>query len=158
MPNLKAVFDKYPEYRIMCTDTDGHIWSLPWIEQLGSEKTAIQTIDNMSFINKKWLDFLKLDVPTTVDEFEQVLIAFRDNASKLQKEFNIDGSIIPMSCIVNDGGQDPCILINASGSINPSSYKECNHAIPSLYPCCVVEQITFKSSVTAMCLPLSASP
>ncbi len=115
MPNLKAVFDKYPEYRIMCTDTDGHIWSLPWIEQLGSEKTAIQTIDNMSFINKKWLDFLKLDVPTTVDEFEQVLIAFRDNASKLQKEFNIDGSIIPMSCIVNDGGQDPCILINGFG-------------------------------------------
>lgn len=115
MPNLKSVFDKYPEYRIMCTDVNGHIWSLPWIEQLGSEKTAIQTIDNMSFINKKWMDFLGLEMPETVDEFEEVLMAFRDNASKLQKEFNIDGSIIPMSCIVNDGGQDPCILINGFG-------------------------------------------
>ena len=115
MPNLQAVFDKYPEYRTMCTDTDGHIWALPWIEQLGNEKTAIQTIGNMSFINKKWLDFLNLEVPTTVDEFEQVLIAFRDHASEIQAEFGIDGSIIPMSCIVNDGDQDPSIIINGFG-------------------------------------------
>ena len=115
MPNLSAVFEKYPEYRTMCTDSEGHIWALPWIEQLGSEKTAIQTVGNMSFINKKWLDFLGLEVPTTVDEFEKVLIAFRDHASELQKKFNIDGSIIPMSCIVNDGDQDPSIIINGFG-------------------------------------------
>ena len=115
MPNLKAVFDKYPEYRTMCTDVDGHIWALPWIEQLGSEKTAIQTVDNMSFINKKWLDFLGLEVPTTTDDLEKVLVAFRDNSEALQKEFNIEGSIIPMSCIVNDGGQDPSIIINGFG-------------------------------------------
>jgi len=115
MPNLSAVFEKYPEYKAMCMDENGHIWALPWIEQLGSEKTAIQTVDYMSFINKAWLDFLGLEMPTTVDEFEQVLIAFRDNADKLQAEFNIDGSIIPMSCIVNDGGQDPAILINGFG-------------------------------------------
>ena len=115
MPNLKAVFDKYPEYRSMCVDENGHIWALPWIEQLGSEKTAIQTVGDMSFINKKWLDFLGLEMPTTVDEFEQVLISFRDNADAIQKEFGIDGSIIPMSCIVNDGDQDPAILINGFG-------------------------------------------
>ena len=115
MPNLKSVFDKYPEYRTMCKDVNGHIWSLPWIEQLGSEKTAIQTVGNMSFINKKWLDFLNLEIPETVDEFEQVLIAFRDHASELQEEFGIDGSIIPMSCIVNNGDQDPAILINGFG-------------------------------------------
>ncbi len=113
MPNLKSVFDKYPEYRIMCTDVNGHIWSLPWIEQLGSDKTAIQTVNNMSFINKKWLDFLGLGIPGTIEEFEEVLIAFRDNASKLQEEFGIEGSIIPMSFIIND--QDPGILINGFG-------------------------------------------
>lgn len=115
MPNLSAVFEKYPEYKSMCTDTEGHIWALPWIEQLGSDKTAIQTLDNMSFINKKWLDFLGLEIPETVDEFEQVLIAFRDHASELQAEFGIEGDIIPMSCILNDGGQDPAILINGFG-------------------------------------------
>lgn len=115
MPNLGAVFEQYPEYRVMCTDVNGHIWALPWIEQLGSGKTAIQTVDNMSFINKAWLDFLGLSLPETVDEFEQVLLAFRDNAESLQKEFGIEGSIIPMSCIVNDPGQDPAILINGFG-------------------------------------------
>ena len=115
MPNLSAVFEKYPEYRTMCEDEDGHIWALPWIEQLGSEKTAIQTIGDMSFINKKWLDFLGLEVPTTVDEFEEVLIAFRDNASDIQSEFGIEGSIIPMSFIMNDGDQDPAIIINGFG-------------------------------------------
>ena len=115
MPNLKKVFDEYPEYRAMTTAPDGHIYSLPWIEQLGSNKTAIQTVGDMSFINKKWLDFLGLEIPTTVDEFEQVLIAFRDNADKIQAEFNIEGSIIPMACIMNDGDQDPSILTNGFG-------------------------------------------
>ena len=115
MPNLKGVFDKFPEYRKMSTATDGHIYSLPWIEQLGANKTAIQTIGNMCFINKKWLDDLGLEVPQTVEEFEAVLLAFRDNAAKLQADFGIEGDIIPMSCIVNDGDQDPCFLINSFG-------------------------------------------
>ena len=115
MPNLKGVFDKYPEYRAMTVAPDGHIYSLPWIEQLGSDKTAIQTIDNMPFINKKWLDFLKLEIPENVEDFEAVLIAFRDNAAALQAEFEIEGDIIPMSCIVNDGGQDPGVLFNSFG-------------------------------------------
>ena len=114
MPNLKGVFDKYPEYRTMCTDSEGHIWALPWIEQLGSNKTAIQTVgNNFTYINKKWLDFLGLSTPTTVDEFEQVLKAFKDHASELQAEFGIEGDIIPMSCIMND--QDPSLLINGFG-------------------------------------------
>ncbi len=115
MPNLQKVFEQAPEYRSMCEDADGHIWALPWIEQLGYEKTAIQTVGNMPFINKWWLDFLKLDMPKTVDDFEKVLIAFRDNADALKKEFSIDGDIIPMSCILNDGDQDCYALINGFG-------------------------------------------
>ena len=115
MPNLCKVFEQAPEYRTMCTDADGHIWALPWIEQLGYEKTAIQTIGNMPFINKWWLDYLKLDVPHTVDEFEQVLIAFRDNADALKKEFGIDGDIIPMSCIIGSGNEDCRVLTNGFG-------------------------------------------
>ena len=69
----------------------------------------------MPFINTKWLNFLGLEMPHTVDEFEQVLTAFRDNAASIQSEFGIEGSIIPMSCIVNDGDQDPAVLINGFG-------------------------------------------
>ena len=115
MPNLSKVFADYPEYRAMCEDENGHIWALPWIEQLGANKTAIQAVGNMSFINVAWLNFLGLEKPETVEEFEAVLIAFRDNAEALQAEFGIEGSVIPMSCILNDGDQDPYILINGFG-------------------------------------------
>lgn len=125
MPNLNKVFEQAPEYKAMCMDADGHIWALPWIEQLGYQNTAIQLLGNMPFINVAWLDFLGLEMPATTDEFEQVLIAFRDNAAALKAEFNIDGDVIPMSCIVNDGGQDPFILINGFGEGygDPDSWK-----------------------------------
>jgi putative aldouronate transport system substrate-binding protein len=115
MPNLSKVFEQAPEYRTMCTDENGHIWALPWIEQLGYEKTAIQTIGNMPFINVGWLNFLGMEMPTTVDEFEQVLIAFRDNADKLKAEFNIEGDIIPLACIVGSGNEDCRVLTNGFG-------------------------------------------
>ena len=115
MPNLKGVFDKYPEYRAMTTAPDGHIYSLPWIEQLGSNTTAIQVVANMPFINTDWLDFLGMKIPSTVDEFEKCVIAFRDNADAIKAQFNIQGNIIPISCIMNDGNQDPYILINGFG-------------------------------------------
>ena len=99
----------------MCTAPDGHIYSFPWIEQLGEGKEAIQAIGDIPYINKKWLDYLKLEVPNTTEELEQVLIAFRDNADKLEKEFDIEGDVIPMSFIINNGDQDPAILINGFG-------------------------------------------
>ncbi|MDO5417715.1 MAG: ABC transporter substrate-binding protein [Lachnospiraceae bacterium] len=113
MPNLQAVFEAYPEYRVMSTAPDGHIYSFPWIEQLGEGKEAIQAIGNIPYINKKWLDFLGLPVPQTTEELEQTLIAFRDNGEKLSQEFQIEGDVIPMSFIMNN--QDPAILINGFG-------------------------------------------
>lgn len=148
MPNLKGVFDKYPEYRKMSTDVDGHIWALPWIEQLGSNKTAIQTVGDMGFINKKWLDFLGLEVPETIEDFEKVLLAFKEHASELQKEFGIDGGIIPMSCIVNDGNQDPAILLNGFGE----GYGDCDQGrhiavTDSLEVICTATQQGFRDGI-----------
>ena len=47
MPNLKKVLDENPEYRKLITAEDGHIYSFPWIEQLGSGKEAIQSIGSI---------------------------------------------------------------------------------------------------------------
>lgn len=115
MPNLTKVFEQVPEYKSMSTDENGHIWAFPWIEQLGSEKTAIQAIGNMPFINVGWLKCLGLEMPTTVDEFKTVLIAFRDNADKLTAEFGIDGEVIPMSFIMNGGNESADVLMNGFG-------------------------------------------
>src|SRR5699024_196120 len=36
MPNLQKVFEENPEYRQLSTAPDGHIYSFPWIEELGA--------------------------------------------------------------------------------------------------------------------------
>src|SRR5690625_1402929 len=36
MPNFQKVLEKRPEYRDLITAPDGHIYSFPWIEELGT--------------------------------------------------------------------------------------------------------------------------
>ncbi|KOF56714.1 MULTISPECIES: extracellular solute-binding protein [Clostridium] len=109
MPNLKKILKENPQYKKMLIAPDGHIYSFPWIEELGTGKNAIQALDDIPWINKKWLDKLGLKMPTTTDELEKVLTAFKDNSSKL------GGNVIPMSFMINHGGEDPAMLLGAFG-------------------------------------------
>ncbi len=109
MPNLKKVLDENPQYREMITAPDGHIYSFPWIEQLGSGKEAIQSIGGMPFINKAWLDELNMEVPTTTEELEQALVAFKEN------DMAGDDQTIPMSFIMNGGNEDMGFILGAFG-------------------------------------------
>lgn len=54
---------------------DGHIWA---IEGKLATSNRINT-----FVRKDWLDKLGLKEPTTTEEFEAMLVAFKDNASTL---------------------------------------------------------------------------
>lgn len=113
MPNLKAVLDARPEYRALITAPDGHIYSFPWIEELGSGKEAIQAIGGIPFINQKWLTELGLDMPTTPDELTEVLRAF--------KQAHPD--CLPMSFVMNGGNEDVGVLLSAFGyGDNPDHY------------------------------------
>lgn len=105
MPNLKKVLDENPNYRKLITAPDGHIYSFPWIEQLGTGKEAIQAIGGMPFINKAWLDQLGLPMPTTTEELESTLQAFKDGIP----------DAIPMSFIINGGNEDLGFILGAFG-------------------------------------------
>ena len=72
MPNLKKIMDEDETMRALATSADGHIYGLP------SKKPCRPTVANQMFINKVWLDNLGLEVPTTYDEYVEVLRAFRD--------------------------------------------------------------------------------
>ena len=72
-PNFMDVLDRRPEYERMLTTPDGHIYALPTINEL-----LYREQPDVFLINKTWLDRLGLDVPTTTDEFYEVLKAFRD--------------------------------------------------------------------------------
>lgn len=109
MPNLQAVLEKAPEYRDMMTAPDGNIYAFPWIEELGQGKESIHSVDNFPWINVKWLNELGLEMPTTTEELKEVLIAFKNNDPAG------NGQTIPMSFIINDGGQDPGFLFGSFG-------------------------------------------
>jgi len=47
---------------------------------------------SLTFIREDWLNILELPIPTTLEEFEETLIAFRDNAEALPG--NQDGQVI----------------------------------------------------------------
>ena len=75
MPNFKAKLEAHPEVKAAITAPDGNIYSLPFCRFDG---LTGQIPSNM-FINKVWLDKLNLEVPTTIDELETVLTAFKEN-------------------------------------------------------------------------------
>ncbi|MEF2244017.1 MULTISPECIES: sugar ABC transporter substrate-binding protein [unclassified Paenibacillus] len=70
-PNLKALLEARPEIKQALTSPDGHIYSLPTMnDTYAVSKPAL-------FINKKWLDELGLPLPKTTEDFYQALSAFK---------------------------------------------------------------------------------
>lgn len=111
MPNLKKILDEKPEYKALLTSPDGHIYSFPWIEELGEGKESIHSVNDMAWINKDWLNKLGLKMPETTDELIQVLEAFKT------KDPNGNGQAdeIPISFINGGGGEDFKMLLGAFG-------------------------------------------
>ena len=75
MPNLYSILEENPEYRAAMTAPDGEIWGFPYIEEM----FGLVCNQGILSINTDWLDALGLDMPTTLDEYKECLIAFRDN-------------------------------------------------------------------------------
>lgn len=71
MPNLQKVLKEAPEYRSMITAQDGHIYAFPWIEELGSEKESIHSVNDMPWINVEWLKKLGLKMPKTTEDLKK---------------------------------------------------------------------------------------
>ncbi|MFD1992385.1 ABC transporter substrate-binding protein [Paenibacillus nicotianae] len=111
MPNFQKVLKKAPEYKKMITAPDGHIYSFPWIEELGTGKGAIQSVDDFPWINQAWLKKLGLKMPTTTEELKQVLIAFKTQ----DPNGNGEADEIPLSFIDKPGGEDLTFLYGSFG-------------------------------------------
>lgn len=86
-PNLSKLMEEDEGIRKAITSADGHIYSLPNISEADGRISS-------SWINKKWLDELGLDMPTTMDEFYEVLKAFKErdpNGNSQADEFPFTG-------------------------------------------------------------------
>jgi len=103
MPNLTKILAEHPEIKAAITMDSGAIYGLPSGEQMGTagigkaEDYSIFTVPQFSMINKKWLDELNMEVPTTLDELHDALKAFKDNDMAAKVYGAAAGSTIPMS-------------------------------------------------------------
>ncbi|MDD3411594.1 MAG: extracellular solute-binding protein, partial [Eubacteriales bacterium] len=68
-PNLWALLQAHPDWRDSITLPDGKIVALPALNEMPGQ--------NAMWINKTWLDKLKLDVPTDAQSLRAVLEAFK---------------------------------------------------------------------------------
>ncbi len=74
-PNLlEYVYPKYPIAKQITEMEGGNIYAMPYINDCYHCQYNNQKI----WINGGWLDTLGLEMPTTTDEFEQVMLAFKD--------------------------------------------------------------------------------
>ena len=69
---IQEMWEVYPSSKIACTMPDGKVYGIGRYMP-NRPATLIGT-----YINKVWLDNLGLEMPTTLEEFEKCLIAFRD--------------------------------------------------------------------------------
>ncbi|MGY5764160.1 ABC transporter substrate-binding protein [Brachybacterium sp. DNPG3] len=72
LPNVSAMFEAKPELKALATQSGGEIYSVP-----GYKRFWPPTVQHQ-YINRRWLDDLGLEMPTTWDELFDVLVAFRD--------------------------------------------------------------------------------
>lgn len=69
-PNISAILD-LPGVREQMTAPDGHIYTIPYV-------TGDTSVNYSPYINSKWLQNVGMSMPTTTEEFEAVLKAFKD--------------------------------------------------------------------------------
>ncbi len=73
-PNISRMFKETPAAKYSVTAQDGNIYSIPMVNS-ERESFAYEGL----YINKTWLDTLKLSVPTTTNALLKVLNSFKNN-------------------------------------------------------------------------------
>jgi putative aldouronate transport system substrate-binding protein len=89
-PTIKKALEDIPYMKSSITAPDGNIYALPQINECYHCDNALKL-----WINKAWLDKLGLQMPTTTEEFYQVMKAFKEkdpNGNGKQDELPLTGS------------------------------------------------------------------
>ena len=94
-PNLDQIFTEKPESLAYMLNPEGKLSNLARFQFQESHY-----LEQNYMINRKWLDALGLDVPTTTDELRDVLIAFRDNDANGNGDA---GDELPFGYMATDG-------------------------------------------------------
>lgn len=116
MPNVSKMFTTDPYAKIVSTTIDGKILGTPSVARPLNARTSSHL-----FINKAWLDKLGRKVPTTWDEFEDDLKAFKTgdpNGNGKHDEIPFDFNSPNTSGF---GAFEPNVLLSSFGIVVPMS-------------------------------------
>ncbi|WP_158299382.1 extracellular solute-binding protein [Paenibacillus antri] len=72
-PNLKRIFELYPEVEKGITQPDGNIYSLPFVSDFQSANYGSKL-----FLNEKWMGRIGAKEPTTTEEYYALLKGFKE--------------------------------------------------------------------------------
>ena len=105
-PNLSKLLAARPDIKAAITSSDGHIYSLPSIEELG-----LVQFPNEIAINTAWLKKLNIPMPKNIAEFHDALLAFKT------QDASGTGKTIPLSFMPGSWCGDIVDLIAALGGV-----------------------------------------
>ncbi|GIO15181.1 ABC transporter substrate-binding protein [Cohnella xylanilytica] len=141
-PNIKKALDSNADFKAFAVAPDGNIYGLPAYAQCFH-----CSYPNKMWINTKWLETLKLEMPKTTEDFKKALEAFKNgdpNGNKQKDEVPLSGStedfgvrVVPylMNSFVYDDDRNHLLLSNGkvgSAAVTPE-WKEGLAYIKSLY-------------------------
>ena len=115
-PNIKQRLEENPTWKDNMKSSDGNIYGIPSVDSggIGHVNCAMKY-----WINQEWLKNLKLDMPTTTEEFKNVLMEFKNN----DPNENGIADEIPLSGAINSWNADPYLfLFNAFGYFTTDYY------------------------------------
>ncbi len=90
-PNLKQILEERPDIKAAVTAPDGNIYAMPQVNECYHCWYA-----QKMWINQQWLDNLGMKMPTTTDEYAEVLRAFKTkdpNQNGKQDEVPLSGAL-----------------------------------------------------------------
>lgn len=114
LPIFSAYLEKTPAVKSAITAPDGNIYGFP--KGVGASD---DNFDQRFFYNQKWLDNLGLEVPETLEDFKNMLIAFRDEDANgngdPSDELTWEGAW-------SDGDKESIFILYAFGYLTNNSY------------------------------------
>lgn len=110
LPNFKAYLESDPDVDKLCKNNEGEY---AWVPMIRTPDSPL--VFNGNMIRQDWLDELGLEMPTTLDEMEQVLLAFKE-----QKGCDAGFSFIygNYSLIVNSFGIMEGMYVDADNKVH----------------------------------------
>lgn len=115
-PTITATLEANPAWRQMMTMPDGHIYGLPTVDSGGG---GHGDISYKMWIYTPWLDAVEMDMPTTLDQFCDVLRAFKTK----DPNGNNEADEIGLTGATGTWAADPWLyLMNSFGVFNENYY------------------------------------